>query len=104
MLRLLSIRSRLSFLSVTLVLSLILTNLLLINQTRHQGRLIIEQAHNIGIISDVYKAVQNFGDLKYWLKDLAVSQLAYSAQRASVARDRLELQLASLETKMPEAT
>ncbi len=43
----LSIRSRLMFLSLLLVVSLIATNLVLIHQARKQNHLIGEQARNI---------------------------------------------------------
>ena len=82
MLRFLTIRSRLMFLSLLLVTSLIVTNLVLINQTRLQNRLIREQANSIDLIVRADSATQTFGDLKYWLTDLALSQLVLSEQKA----------------------
>ena len=102
MLRLLSIRSRLMFLSLLLVASLVVTNLVLINQTRHQSRLIGQQATNIDLIVRADSAIKTFGDLKYWLTDLAVSQLVLSQQKADAAYDHLKTQLVAIESDLPE--
>ena len=102
MLRFLSIRSRLMFVSLLLVVSLIVTNLVLVNQTRIQNRLIREQAHSIDLIVRADAAVQTFGNLKYWLTDLALSQLILSEQKAMAARNRLSVQLSDLAGDLPE--
>ena len=102
MLRFLTIRSRLMFLSLLLVTSLIVTNLVLINQTRLQNRLIREQANSIDLIVRADSATQTFGDLKYWLTDLALSRLVLSEQKANQAHERLKAQLAELESDRPE--
>ena len=101
MLRVLSIRSRLMFLSLLLILSLILTNLLLVRENRIQSQLIRQQAHDIDIIVSADAAIQTFGDLKYWLTDLAVSQLVLSEQRAQAARGRLDELLSVLADEVP---
>jgi PAS domain S-box-containing protein len=98
----LSIRSRLLFLSLLLVASLIVTNSILIRQTRLQGDLIRQQAENIDLIVRADAAIKTFGDLKYWLTDLAVSQMVLSEQKATAARARLDEQLADLERDVPE--
>jgi len=97
MLRFMSIRSRLVLLSLLLVATLIGTNLVLIHQTRLQNDLIRQQADHIDIIVRADAAIQTFGDLKYWLTDLAVSQLVLSEQKAQAANDRLKTQLVGLE-------
>ena len=101
MLRFVSIRSRLMFLSLLLVTSLITTNLVLVDQTRSQNRLIDQQAQNIDAIVKSDAAIQTFGDLKYWLTDLAVSGLVRSEQRANAALNRLRTQLSELEGELP---
>ncbi|MEM7226476.1 MAG: PAS domain S-box protein [Pseudomonadota bacterium] len=103
MLRLLSIRGRLQFLSLLLIASLIGTNLLLIEQTRRQGRLIVQQATDFDLIVQADAAVHSFGNLKYWLTDLAVSQLILSEKKAETAREKLDVQLAALAERMPDA-
>ena len=65
MLRFLSIRSRLMFLTLLLVVSLIVTNLVLIRQTRIQSTLIDQQARNLDVIVAADAATHTFGNLKY---------------------------------------
>jgi PAS domain S-box-containing protein len=102
MLQNLSIRSRLVLISLLLVTTLIATNMVLIRQSDSQRQLIQTQALDIDLIVKADAAIQTFGDLKYWITDLAVSQLVLSRQRAEAARDRLALQLAALEELVPE--
>ena len=78
MLRIVSIRSRLMFLLLLVIASLVVTNLVLVNQTRIQTGLIGKQARNIDLVVSADAAVQTFGNLKYWLTDFAVSQLSLS--------------------------
>ena len=96
MLRIVSIRSRLMFLLLLVIASLVVTNLVLVNQTRIQTRLIGQQAHSIDLVVSADAAVQTFGNLKYWLTDFVVSQLVLSKQRAGAGRKRLNDQLAEL--------
>ena len=102
MLRSLSIRGRLMIMSVLLVAALVGSNLLLINQTRLQARLIEQQKQNIDIVVRADAAVQTFGNLKYWLTDLAVSQLILSEVKAGAERERLKRQLSDLKAEVPE--
>ena len=81
MLRFLSIRYRLMLLSLLLGVSLIVTSLVLLNQTRNQNRLIGQLSHNIDVIVKADRAIQTFGNLKYWLTDLALSQLMLPSVR-----------------------
>ncbi len=97
-----SIRSRLVYLSLMLVTTLIMTNLVLIRQTNLQSELIRQQARNIDIIVKADAAIKTFGDLKYWLTDFAVSQLVLSEQRAQAAQTRLDRQLSELGGVGPE--
>ena len=99
MLRILSIRSRLVLLSLLLVASLIITNLVLINQMRRQADLIQRQTDSIDAIVSAHTAVKTFGDLKYWLTDQALSGLALSKQRADSARTNLAGQISDLQTE-----
>jgi hypothetical protein len=103
MLRIVSIRSRLMFLLLLVIASLVVTNLVLVNQTRIQTGLIGQQARNIDLVVSADAAVQTFGNLKYWLTDFAFSQLMLSKQRAGTGRERLDAQLAELERVTPDA-
>ena len=60
MLRFLSIRYRLMLLSLLLGVSLIVTSLVLLNQTRNQNRLIGQLSHNIDVIVKADRAIQTF--------------------------------------------
>ena len=102
MLRFISIRSRFVYLSALLVLALIVTNAMLINQTRRQNDLIASQIGSLDQIVQADAAIKTFGDLKYWSTDFAANQLALSKQRAQEARTRLESQLAALQDRLPE--
>ena len=102
MLRFLSIRGRLMIMSVLLVAALIGSNLVLINQTRLQAGLIEQQKQNIDIVVRADAAVQTFGNLKYWLTDLAVSQLILSEVKAGAELERLKRQLADLTAQVPD--
>ena len=103
MLRYMSIRSRLTVMTLLLILSLVVSNLVLIRQTQIQARFIETQTGNIDIIVRADAAVTSFGNLKYWLTDLAVSQLILSEMKAGAERDRLDRQLGELREDLPEA-
>ena len=103
MLRYLSIRGRLQFLSLLLIAALISTNLWLIDQTRRQSRLIIQQAGEIDIIAQADEAIHSFGSLKYWMTDLALSQLILSETKAKDAKNELDRALVRLGQVMPDA-
>ncbi|MDP6707749.1 MAG: PAS-domain containing protein [Alphaproteobacteria bacterium] len=103
MLRWLSIRCRLMVLSAMLVSSLIVTNLVLVNQTQTQNDLIRWQAEKIDGIVRAGVAIQTFGDLRYWVTDLAVSRGQLSARRANDAYERLSTQLDAIEQEHPTA-
>ena len=98
----LSIRNRVVLLSLLLVAALAVANLFLIRQAAQQKETVRLQARNFELIVKADAAIQTFGDLKYWLTDLAVSQLVLSEQRAEAAQSRLEAQLAELAEVMPE--
>ena len=98
----LSIRNRVVLLSLLLVAALAAANAFLVRQAALQKETVREQALNFELIVKADAAIQSFGDLKYWLTDLAVSQLVLSEQRAEAAQARLEAQLAELAEVMPE--
>lgn len=49
------------------------------------------------------QADRYFGDLRYWMTDLAVSQLTLAERRADEAREKLEASLAQIDDFDPEA-
>ncbi len=102
MLRFISIRGRFVYLSLLLVLALIVTNAVLINQTRLQNALIGRQAGSIDLIVRADAAIKTFGDLKYWSTDYAANQLVLSQQKAKASQARLGRQLAELQDELPD--
>lgn len=103
MLRFVSIRVRLVALSLLLVSALIGSNLLLIHQNQLQNSLIAQQASNIDVLVTADNAVASFGNLKYWLTDLTVSQLTLSRQKAEAERIAFERQLRLLDSLIPDS-
>jgi len=97
-----SIVARLTFLSVLLLATLIGTNAWLGSRLSENTRALNESGRFIGAVTNAYAATTTFGDLKYWLTDLAVSLLMRSEQQAYAARDRLLTQLDALEPYDPD--
>jgi signal transduction histidine kinase/CheY-like chemotaxis protein len=93
----LSISARLVVLSAALLLILIGTNSYLNQQLKSSADALAAEARYVEILRTASAAEKSFGDLKYWLTDLAVSLLNLSEQRAQEARGRLNEQLAALE-------
>ncbi|MEM7024329.1 MAG: PAS-domain containing protein, partial [Pseudomonadota bacterium] len=97
----LSIFSRLVLLAVVLLCALIATNLYLRRELDHSTRVLVEQGEAIALVKTADTANVAFGDLKYWLADLAVSLLVRAEIRAEEARARVETELAILEAYAP---
>jgi signal transduction histidine kinase/DNA-binding response OmpR family regulator len=93
----LSISARLVLLSAALLLILIGTNSYLNQQLKSGADALEAEARYVEILRTASAAEKSFGDLKYWLTDLAVSLLNLSEQRAQEAKGRLDTQLAALE-------
>jgi signal transduction histidine kinase/DNA-binding response OmpR family regulator/HAMP domain-containing protein len=93
----LSISARLVLLSAALLLILIGTNSYLNQQLKSSADALVAEGRYVETLRTASAAEKSFGDLKYWLTDLAVSLLNLSEQRAQEARGRLNEQLAALE-------
>ncbi|HUN51062.1 MAG TPA: response regulator [Candidatus Sulfotelmatobacter sp.] len=98
----LSIRVRLLILSVFFLLTLIATTAYLNLELTADGEALAEEARLVSIIKSANAANRDFGDLKYWLTDLAVSLLVRSQQNATLAKQRLEADLNNLATFDPD--
>jgi PAS domain S-box-containing protein len=96
-----SILSRLVLLAAVLLCVLIGTNLYLGHELGQNVDVLTEQGDAIDLVKTADNANVAFGDLKYWLADLAVSLLVRAETRAEEARERLDAQLAILETYAP---
>ncbi len=91
-----SIRARLIFLSVLLLVILAVSSALLIRELLRHSQNLAEQARLVSIVRTATTASKHFGDLKYWLTDLAITQLASSQQNAAAAKARLDEDLKAI--------
>ncbi|HSM40303.1 MAG TPA: ATP-binding protein, partial [Afifellaceae bacterium] len=91
-----SILTRLMFLSAILLAVLIASNWFLSDRLSKNANTVRQQTQAVGTLKTATAASKAFGDLKYWLTDLAVSLLMRSEQNAQEARDRLDRELDTL--------
>src|SRR5712671_746336 len=85
-----SIRARLIFLSVLGLAIITNSSALLIRELMRHSQSLAEQARLVSIVRTATTASKHFGDLKYWLTDLAITQLARSQENAAAAKVRLD--------------
>jgi len=91
-----SIRARLIFLSVLLLAILAVSSALLIRELMRHSQSLAEQARLVSIVRTATTASKHFGDLKYWLTDLAITQLARSQENAAAAKALLDEDLKAI--------
>ena len=97
----LSIRARLIFLSVLLLAILAVSSLLLIRELARVSHSLAEEATLVSVVKNANSASKHFGDLKYWVIDAAVTQLARSQQAADTAKAALDSDLTAISTIDP---
>lgn len=97
-----SILTRLSILSVALLAILIGSNLFLDYRLIQNAKTIESEAQLVGRITTANAASKSFGDLKFWLADLAVSLLTLSERNADAALKSLKVSLEELKEYDPE--
>jgi signal transduction histidine kinase/CheY-like chemotaxis protein len=85
-----SIRGRLIFLAVLLLVILAVSSALLTRELVRDSQALAEQARLVSIVRNANNASKHFGDLKYWLTDLAMTLLAHSQQNADTAKAQLD--------------
>ncbi len=91
-----SIRARLIFLSVLWLVILAVSSALLIRELMRHSQSLAEQARLVSIVRTATTASKHFGDLKYWLTDLAITQLARSQENAAAAKAHLDEDLKAI--------
>ena len=91
-----SILTRLVFLSVVLIGVLLVSNMLLSQALSRNAEALAAEAEIVEALRVANSANKAFGDLKYWLTDLAVSLLMLSEQQVHRARTRVDASLAEL--------
>ena len=97
-----SILTRLSILSVALLVILVGSNLFLSNRLTQNAETIAAEAEVVSRMTTANAASKSFGDLKFWLADLAVSLLTLSERNAEAARISLTSSLSQIEAYEPE--
>jgi adenylate cyclase len=97
-----SIRARLIFLAVVLLSILLGSSVYLGRELALDSEALGEEARLVSVIETANNASKHFGDLRYWLMDLAVSLLVRSQQNADDARSALEADLKGLARLNPE--
>jgi adenylate cyclase len=98
-----SVRACLVLLSVVLLAILFGVSALLSRSLNNAAEALADEARYVEVLRSASDAQKAFGDVKYWLTDLAVSLLNLSEQRAQEARARFESHLAALEPYDPQA-
>jgi len=98
----LTIRMRLVLLASGGLLVLVATNAYLTRALSENSTRMVEAAGLLAGIEQADKAQIAFGEERYWMTDLAVSQLTLSERNAEAARARMEKHLGKLEPWNPE--
>src|SRR6266446_1922490 len=98
----LTIRTRLILLTSVGLLVLIATNAYLTRALRENSAGMVEAASLLAGIEQADKAQIAFGELRYWMTDLAVSQLTMAERNAAAARARMERHLDGLQPWNPQ--
>ncbi len=91
-----SIRARLIFLSVALLVILASSSILLIRQLARASQGLVEEAQLVSTVKNANMASKHFGDLKYWITDWAVTQLARSEENSAAAMAQLDTDLKAI--------
>jgi signal transduction histidine kinase/CheY-like chemotaxis protein/HAMP domain-containing protein len=97
-----SIRARLVFLAIVLLSILLVLSVYLGRELARDSQALGEEAGLVSVLQTANDASKHFGDLRYWLMDLAVSLLVRSQQNADDARSALEDDLKALAPLNPE--
>src|SRR3984893_8478867 len=97
----LTIRTRLILLSSALLFVFVATNAYLTRKLADNSAAVAEVADLIDVIQSANGARVAFGELRYWLTDLAVSLLILSESNAAAAREQMERHLDQLAAWKP---
>ncbi len=97
-----TIRARLILLSSALLIILVATNLYLTRKLSTNSAGMVEAADLLKTIEQANNAQLAFGEVRYWMTDLAVSLLTLPEANAKAARTRMERYLDQLAPRKPE--
>ncbi len=96
------IRTRILLLSGALLIVLIATNVYLARKLNENTAGTVETANLLGAIEQANNAQIAFGEMRYWMTDLAVSLLTLSESKAKAAQARTEAYLDELAPLRPQ--
>src|SRR6202162_950107 len=96
-----TIRTRLVILSGVLLCMLIAANLYLTRKLANNSAAVATETELSSIIESANGARIAFGEMRYWLTDLAVSLLTPSERNAAAARGRMDDYLNQLAQRKP---
>jgi signal transduction histidine kinase len=99
----LPLRTRLILLCGVLLIFLFTTNFYLNRRLAENSAGMARTVQLLGVIRDANDAQVAYGQLRYWLTDLAVSLLSSAGQQAAAARERMEKDLNRLAEWQPQA-
>jgi signal transduction histidine kinase len=99
----LTIRTRLILLSSALLFVLVGTNFYLNRELAENSAGMVKAAELLGVIEEANSAQIAFGEMRYWMTDLAVSLLMLSERNAHAARARMDQNLDLLARYRPQA-
>jgi len=97
-----TIRARLILLSSALLIILVATNLYLSAKLSTNSAGMVQAAELLKTIEQANSAQLAFGEVRYWMTDLAVSLLTLPEANAKAARARMERHLDQLAGRKPE--
>jgi signal transduction histidine kinase len=97
-----TIRARLILLSSALLIILVATNLYLTRKLSTNAAGMVETAELLRTIEQANNAQIAFGEVRYWMTDLAVSLLTLPEANAKAARARMECYLDQLAPRKPD--
>ena len=98
----LTIRARLMVLTALGLVVLIVTNAYLTQKLADNSAGMVKASELLGLIERANDAQLAFGELRYWMTDLAVSLLTLSEKNAAAARRRMEQHLDVLARSKPD--
>jgi hypothetical protein len=92
----LSIRVRLILLLVLPLAILAVSCGVLISELAQTWQSLAQEAQLVSVVRNTNLASKHFGDLKYWMSDFAVNQLASSQEKAAAAQTLLDADLKTI--------
>jgi signal transduction histidine kinase/HAMP domain-containing protein len=98
----LTIRIRIILLTTALLLVLVATNSYLTRKLADNSAGMVTAAELLRSIEEANSAQIAFGEMRYWMTDLAVSQLTMAERNAAAARERIEQHLDKLASWNPQ--